>query len=62
MVRLQPEEERLEDKGVSVEVKGHDKTDTRLGFTWTVIRSLKERRLSPYYHYQLLKQGPKVKV
>jgi hypothetical protein len=59
MVRLQPEEERLEEKGVSVEVKGHDKTDARLGWTWTVIRSLKDRRLSPYYHHQLLKEGAK---
>ena len=57
MLRLDPATERSTPGAKSIEVQGHDKTDTKKGVTWVAIRQLEESCLCPLTHYRLLKAG-----
>jgi integrase len=57
MIRLDPSNEKRGAPGKSIEVCGHDKTDSNKSVTFSAIRPLEDKRLCPLTFYELLKSG-----
>jgi hypothetical protein len=58
-LQIGPTTERKSEIGDSIEVDTREKTDAKKSKTVAVVRTLKDQRLCPVYHYYVLKNGTK---